>query len=159
MDIKFEKDGYKFNVRSSCIIKDKTYNNVLLTKMRAVDGAYILPGGRVELLETTNSAIKRELNEELGLSIEQEYKLVSIEEDFNQSINFHMLEFVYYTEVDNFDFINNIDQSWDQFEIFDITNIDNIDIRPKTVIELIKQNNYNIISNHSNYDWGDKKVK
>lgn len=86
MDIKFEKDGYKFNVRSSCIIKDK-YNNVLLTKMRAVDGAYILPGGRVELLETTSSAIKREINEELGLSINQEYKLVSIEEDFNLAIN------------------------------------------------------------------------
>ena len=158
MDIKFEKDGYKFNVRSSCIIKDK-YNNVLLTKMRAIDGAYILPGGRVELLETTSSAIKRELNEELGLSINQEYKLISIEEDFNKIINFHMLEFVYYTEVDNFDFLNNIDQSWDQFEIFDITNIDNIDIRPKTIIELIKQNNYNIITNHSNYDWGDKKIK
>jgi len=70
-----------------------------------------------------------------------------------------MLEFVYYTEVDNFDFLNNIDQSWDQFEIVDITNIDNIDIRPKTIIELIKQNNYNIITNHSNYDWGDKKIK
>lgn len=107
--------------------------------MRAVDGAYILPGGRVELLETTIAAIKREINEELGLSIEQEYKLVSIEEDFNQSINFHMLEFVYYTEVDNFDFLNNTDQSWDQFEIFDINNIDNIDIRPKTIIKLIKQ--------------------
>lgn len=32
MDIKFEKDDFKFNVRSSCIIKDKKHRNVLLTK-------------------------------------------------------------------------------------------------------------------------------
>ena len=36
MDIKFEVDGYKFNVRSSCIIKNKTHSKVLLTNMRAM---------------------------------------------------------------------------------------------------------------------------
>ena len=28
MDIKFEKDDYKFNVRSSCIMKDKKHEKV-----------------------------------------------------------------------------------------------------------------------------------
>lgn len=50
MDIKFEVDGYKFNVRSSCIIKDKTHSKVLLTNMRAITDheAFLLPGGRLD---------------------------------------------------------------------------------------------------------------
>lgn len=31
MDIKFEVNDYKFNVRSSCIIKDKEHHKVILT--------------------------------------------------------------------------------------------------------------------------------
>ena len=52
MDIKFEVDGYKFNVRSSCIIKDRTHGKVLLINMRAITDheAFLLPGGRLELL-------------------------------------------------------------------------------------------------------------
>ena len=55
MDIKFEKDDFKFNVRSSCIIKDKEHRNVLLTNMRAVKDheAFLLPGGRLEILENS----------------------------------------------------------------------------------------------------------
>ncbi len=54
MDIKFEHDGMSFNVRCSCIIKNSVKENVLLTHMRAVDGAFILPGGRAEMLENTS---------------------------------------------------------------------------------------------------------
>ena len=46
MDIKFEVNDYKFNVRSSCIIKDKEHCRVLLTNMRGITDheAFILPG-------------------------------------------------------------------------------------------------------------------
>ena len=69
MDIKFEVDGYKFNVRSSCIIKNKTHSKVLLTNMRAITDheAFLLPGGRLELLENSDEAIKREIEEEIGV--------------------------------------------------------------------------------------------
>ena len=47
MEIKFEQDGLKFNVRSSCIIKDKEHKQVLLSDMRGVKThkayIYILP--------------------------------------------------------------------------------------------------------------------
>ena len=105
MDIKFEVNDYKFNVRSSCIIKDKEHHKVILTNMRGITDheAFILPGGRLELMENTEEAIIREIEEELNLKLT--YRLVSVEENFVKENKFHMLEFVYYAEVDNFDSI------------------------------------------------------
>lgn len=153
MDIKFETEGIKFNVRSSCIIKDKAHKKVILTNMKAITDheAFLLPGGRLNLLENSTAAIKREIEEELGLSLE--YKLISIEENIVESTKFQMLEFVYYTEIDNFDLIKSLDDGWDKFKIFDISEIDKVDVRPKTITNLIKQDSYQTITHNINYDW------
>ena len=155
MDIKFEKDDYKFNVRSSCIMKDKKHEKVLLTYMRAIKdhNAFLLPGGRLEILENSEEAILREIKEEVGLNLD--YKLVSIEENIVKDTKFHMIEFVFYTEIDNFEMLTNLDDGWDKFEIVEIKDIDNYDIRPKSVKNLIKENSYNEIYHNVNYDWGE----
>lgn len=155
MDIKFEKDDYKFNVRSSCIMKDKKHEKVLLTYMRAIKdhNAFLLPGGRLEMLENSEEAILREIKEEVGLNLD--YKLVSIEENIVKDTKFHMIEFVFYTEIDNFEMLTNLDDGWDKFEIVEIKDIDNYDIRPKSVKSLIKENSYNEIYHNVNYDWGE----
>ena len=155
MDIKFEKDDYKFNVRSSCIMKDKKHEKVLLTYMRAIKdhNAFLLPGGRLEMLENSEEAILREIKEEVGLNLD--YKLVSIEENIVKDTKFHMIEFVFYTEIDNFEMLTNLDDGWDKFEIAEIKDIDNYDIRPKSVKNLIKENSYNEIYHNVNYDWGE----
>ena len=155
MDIKFEKDDYKFNVRSSCIMKDKKHEKVLLTYMRAIKdhNAFLLPGGRLEILENSKEAILREIKEEVGLNLD--YKLVSIEENIVKDTKFHMIEFVFYTEIDNFEMLINLDDGWDKFEIVEIKDIDNYDIRPKSVKSLIKENSYNEIYHNVNYDWGE----
>lgn len=156
MEIKFEQDGLKFNVRSSCIIKDKYHKQVLLSDMRGVKThkAYILPGGRLDVLENSNEAIIREIQEELGVDINP--VLVSVEEIIEKSTNFHMLEFIYYAEIDNFSLIKTLDDGWDKFKIVDLNEIDNYDIRPKTVKELIKQEKYDKINHNINYDWGEQ---
>jgi len=155
MDIKFEQDKFKFNVRSSCIIKDKEHKKVILTNMRAIKDheAFILPGGRLEILENSYEAICRELEEEL--EIELEYKLISIEENIVKDNKFHMLEFVFYAEIERFDQIKTLDDGWDKFKIVEIKNIDNYDIRPKTMKKLIKENSYDYITHNINYDWGE----
>ncbi len=155
MDIKFEKDDFKFNVRSSCIIKDKDHKHVLLTNMRAIKDheAFILPGGRLELLENSYDAIFREIEEELG--IELEYRLISIEENIVKDTKFHMLEFVFYAEIDSFDNIKTLDDGWDKFKIVEIVKIDDLDIRPRTINNLIKRETYEEIVHHINYDWAD----
>lgn len=153
MDIKFEVDGYKFNIRSSCIIKDKSHSKVLLTNMRAITDheAFVLPGGRIELLENSEEAIKREIEEELYLKLD--FKLISIEENISKENKFQMLEFVYYAEINSFENIELPNDGWDKFKIVEIKDIDNIDVRPKTINNLIKCENYSSISHNVNYDW------
>lgn len=153
MDIKFEIEGYKFNVRSSSIIKDKEHNKVLLTNMRAITDheAFILPGGRLEFLDNSDEAIKREIKEELGLNLD--FKLISIEENIVKSNKFQMLEFVYYAEVNSFENIELPNDKLDKFKIIEIKDIDKIDIRPKTIHKLIKCDEYSGISHNINYDW------
>lgn len=155
MDIKFNIDGISFNVRSSCIIKDKEHNKVLLTNMRAITDheAFLLPGGRINILENSREGIKREIKEELGIDLE--YKLISIEENIVKESKFHMIELVYYAEIKSFDLIKCFDDGWDKFKIFDINNIENVDIRPKTIKELIREETYENITHHINYDWLD----
>ena len=156
MDILFEVDGYKFNVRSSCVIKDKKHEKVILTNMRSIKSheAYILPGGRLELTENSKEAVIREIKEELGIDIE--CNLISVEEIIVKDTNFHMLDFVYYAEIDDFSNISNMDNGWDKFKIVNINEIDKYDIRPKTVKEMIKYEKYNKIEHNINYDWGEQ---
>ena len=153
MDIKFEVDGYKFIVRSSCIIKNKTHSKVNLTNMRAITDheAFLLPGGRLELFENSDEAIKREIEEELKLNLD--FKLISIVENISKANKFQMLEFVYYAEIDRFESIELPNDGWDKFKIVEIKDIDNIDIRPKTINNLIKCDEYSSISHNVNYDW------
>lgn len=155
MDIKFEKDDFKFNVRSSCIIKDKSHKNVLLTNMRAIKSheAFLLPGGRQEILENSYEAVSREIQEELGIILD--YKLISIEENIAIDGKFHMLEFVFYGEIDSFDVISNLDDGWDKFKIAEIKDIEKIDIRPKSIKKMIQQETYIGITHNINYDWAE----
>ena len=155
MDIKFEVNNYRFNVRSSCIIKDKNHKQVILTNMRAVKSheVFTLPGGRLEVMENSGKAITRELEEELGITLNC-IKMISIEEIIEKETNFQMIEFVYYAEIDTFEKIKNKDDGWDKFKIISINEIDNYDIRPKAIKELIRMENYENITHNINYDWG-----
>lgn len=155
MDAWFEAEGYRFTVRSSAIIKDKDNKKVILSNMRGITDheAFILPGGRPNLLEDTEQAIKREIEEELHVDLD--FKLISVEENFVESNKFHMLEFVYYAEIESFDCVKVLDDGWDKFKIVAVKDIDNVDVRPKTIRNLIKSESYSNITHNINYDWAD----
>lgn len=67
-----------------------------------------------------------------------------------------MLEFVYYGEVDDFSQIRTMDDGWDSFRVVSIADIDRFDIRPKSVREMIKREEYGDINHNINYDWGEE---
>lgn len=75
------------------------------------------------------------------------------EENISKTNKFQMLEFVYYAEIDSFESIELPNDGWDKFKIIEIKDIDNIDIRPKTINNLIKCDEYSYISHNVNYDW------
>ena len=78
--ISYEENGNKFNFRVSAIILDKSGEKVLIHQIKNRD-FWLLPGGRVEMMESTKDAVIRELQEELDIG-SFEVKLAIISEDF-----------------------------------------------------------------------------
>lgn len=67
MDITFKTEEGRFNYRVCAII---LYNNKILAMHDERSPYYYLPGGRVNLYETAEHAILRELREELDINAE-----------------------------------------------------------------------------------------
>lgn len=78
--ISYEENDNKFNFRVSAIILDQSGKNVLIHQIKNRD-FWLLPGGRVEMMESTQDAIIRELREELDIG-SFDVKLAMISEDF-----------------------------------------------------------------------------
>ena len=64
MDLTFRTENGVFNYRVCAVIK---HNNKLLAMKNDYSPYYFLPGGRVDLNETADNAMLRELKEELGI--------------------------------------------------------------------------------------------
>ena len=150
MDIKLIIDDYKFKVRVSGIL---IVNNKLLTTKYGVD-KYCLPGGYVEIGETSSEAIKRELEEELQVEINVD-KFLGIAENF--FVNFkkektHGLEFYYLSSFKNKTDINFNDYELIEndkngivkhsFKWLDIKNIDNFNLVPPSIKNAIKNKEF-----------------
>ncbi|MBQ9227694.1 MAG: NUDIX domain-containing protein [Eubacterium sp.] len=106
MDITFRTDAGVFNYRVCAIIK---HNNKLLAMKNNKSSYYFLPGGRVNMHEDTDTAIKRELKEELGIDakVVRPLWLVQgffIEDEIKEK--FHELCIYYLVDVSDTDLVN-----------------------------------------------------
>ncbi len=142
MDIDVNVDKYRFLVRCSAIITDENYEKVLLFRVKGRE-EFLLPGGRVCFMESSDDAIKREMNEELG--IDALYKLVSVNENFIKSRNIESIEFIYHTVVDDINKIKPLEDKNQEFIVVNISDIDNYNLKPYTLKDIIKKENDNII--------------
>ena len=77
--IVFDEGDARFNYRVAGIALDG--NRVLFTRVETED-FWFLPGGRVELLETSGEALIREMKEELGVEVRIERLLWVVENFF-----------------------------------------------------------------------------
>lgn len=101
MDISFKTDLGKFNYRISAAIYNKEHSKFLLQKGNAFD-FWVLPGGRCQISEFSEEAVKRELQEELGNIKISIIKLVGVSENlFQFDLPYHELSFCYAIEIDN----------------------------------------------------------
>lgn len=80
MDIKYVNNDFQFIYRMSSIIYNNDKTKILLFYGDDRD-FYMLPGGKVHELEDSLSAIRREIEEELGYN-NLNFKLISISEEF-----------------------------------------------------------------------------
>lgn len=144
MDIDVDVDIYRFLVRCSAIVTDKEYKKVLLFRVKGRE-EYLLPGGRVCFMENSDDAIKREMKEELG--IDSSYKLVCVNENFIKERNIQSIEFIYHTVIDDIDNIKSIENKNQEFIVVNICDIDNYNLKPDTLKEVIKNRNNSIVHN------------
>lgn len=149
MDLSIDIEDYKLNIRAAAIIIHE--NKILLHKDLRTD-YYALVGGRVKLGETSEETIKREIKEEMGKDIDIKGYIATIENFFNaENKKYHEIIFVYNAEFidkkdkENIDTIKNIEgEEYLMYEWIDINKIDQYDVRPKTIKEVLKKEEYPI---------------
>lgn len=156
--IKMRTDDYNFKFRVSGLI---IRNNKLLLVDMNNSGFLCLPGGYVELGETTEEAIRRELVEEIGKNVIIKKYLGVVENYFINKFSKKMHEISFYYIMDfsdtnieetNFTLIEN-DKGHNiklDFKWINIDEIDKFDIRPKFLKDLFKKNSLEF--NHLIFD-------
>jgi len=99
MDVKIVHDNIKFKLRVSGIIIED--NRILVEQYK--EDEYCLPGGYVELNETTANAIKRELYEETNIKFEIDRFFCVVENFFTNKRNerTHEIDFYYFLKGSN----------------------------------------------------------
>lgn len=108
MDISFGTEIGRFNYRVGAII---IHDQQLLMVKNARDPYYYSVGGRVQLHESTEAAILREVFEETGVCFEIDRLGYILESFFVLKLTrevFHELSFFYFMKpIDNIDLVNN----------------------------------------------------
>lgn len=148
-DINIIKEDKQFKFRVAGIVEKD--NKILISKMH-YNSYYCFPGGHVEILEDTNKAIERELNEELYFKVNVK-SLFLIHENFykNRNKNFHELCFYYLVEPK--ENITTEDKEHEEidhgslvkykYKWVEKSELKNYNLHPKVVVEKIEKNDKN----------------
>ena len=134
-DVRIKNDKFSFHYRVAGLIEQN--GKFLIQKIDGYD-YYILPGGHVKLGESSTSAIRREVFEEVGCGIDS-LKLVCLNEHFykkDQRME-HWVENYFLIEPDDGKIMKY------NFYWLSIDEIKDIDLKPTVIKELIINNKYN----------------
>ena len=97
MVITIKEEGKRFGARVGAIIYNEEQTKILLEKQR--EDRYMFPGGRIDLYEDSQTAIQRELQEELNIA--PSFHLRYIVELFLKSpkTKYHEIGFYFITSI------------------------------------------------------------
>lgn len=147
-DIRYKENNYQFHYRTSAIIYNKDKTKILLFKSSNRD-FYMLPGGKVNELESSEDALKREVQEETGLEINIiDFKCFSECVVTDKEMTYQQVEAIYeasYNDEINNDEFNGLEGNWILFKWFNINNLDNILIEPKGIKDILKNYRNHIV--------------
>lgn len=141
MDITFyNNDKTVFNYRACGVIYDG--KRVLLHRMKD-DDFWTLAGGRVQMLEPSDHAIKREIKEELGENIEIDRLLWTVENFFKfKGKDYHEISTIYLVKLQKESWILNHENSFNGVEgerliykWFNFDELNNLNIKPRFLKE------------------------
>ncbi len=147
-DIRYKENNYQFHYRTSAIIYNKDKTKILLFKSSNRD-FYMLPGGKVNELESSEDALKREVKEETGLEISIiDFKCFSECVVTDKETTYQQVEAIYeasYNDEINNDEFNGLEGNWILFKWFNINDLDNVLIEPKEIKDILKNNKNHIV--------------
>ena len=152
MDITFYNNNETvFNYRTCGVITDD--KRILLHRMKE-DDFWVLVGGRVQMLESSNSAIKREIKEELGEDIEIDRLLWTVENFFRfRDKDYHEITTIYLVNLQKESWIINEENSFNGIEgkrliykWFNFDELNELKIKPSFLIEKLT-----CLPNHTNH--------
>lgn len=141
--INFKIDNGVFNFRVAGLL---FHENKVLVHRLIKDDFYAFPGGRVEMFETTETTIVREMNEELDINVKVNRLLWMCEDFFDHNDNkYHEICFYYLIEYKDNNILNKgdlfyITEGKNEFEFkwVDIKDIKNEIIYPVFIKEKIQ---------------------
>lgn len=147
MDLTLDVEDYKLNIRAGGVI---IHNNKVLTHKNINDEHYCLPGGRIEIGENSEETIKREIQEELGKTIEVIGYVATIENFFEmKGSKYHELYFLHRIEFAEENdkkieyTMHNIEgKEHLQYEWLDLDKIEEYNILPKCVKNILKEGRF-----------------
>ncbi len=146
MDLSLDVKDYKLNIRAGVVI---THNNKILVHKNINKEHYCLPGGRVEIGESSEQTIKREMQEELAKQIEIKRYVATIENFFiMENKKYHEIYFLYEVEFlkeedknINHTMHNKEGKEYLQYEWLDLDKIEDYNILPKCLKKILKTQN------------------
>jgi len=143
MDITIDVEDYKLNVRAGAVI---IHNNKVLLHRNLNSDHYAILGGRIEIGESSEETVKRELYEEIGKEIEITGYISTIENFFElKGSKYHEIMFIHKAEFINeedkkiVETMENIEgEDYLQYEWIDIDKIDEYPLKPQVMKEILK---------------------
>ena len=147
MDIDFKYENNRLNARVSVIIYNKDKSKVLLFRVNDGRSYYMLPGGRIHYNEDSQSAIIREIKEELGFDLD--YKLCSVQENFLDKEGENIMQYCFcYKAIYYGDIVDEFISLEDDNQIFcwiDVDKLGDYKILPISSYELIRKDDVGFI--------------
>ena len=144
-DISVMIDDVKFNFRVGVIIQNN--DRVLLEKGNNIDFS-VIPGGRVQTLETVKQAVIREIKKQIEII----GYVATIENFFEMNCTkYHELYYVFRINLDDDNIITkqnnfiNKDSGESIYTWIDINKLDEVKILPIELKDIIRSNKFNLI--------------
>lgn len=149
MDLTLDVENYKLNIRAAGII---IHDNKVLTHKTINKDHYCLPGGRVEIGESSEQTIKREIQEELGKKVEILGYVATIENFFEmENKKYHEIYFLYRIEFAdeedkkiNYTMHNSEGKEYLRYEWIEVDKIDECNLLPKCLKDIVKSKKFPI---------------
>ena len=143
VDLKVAIGEIRLNVRCGLIMR---YGDDVVIEISKIGRNSVIPGGRIQTLESSREAIAREIKEEMGLCLEKwKIRQITVLENFFEegSKGFHEIYFLYEyilspKEADAISAIGtNMDNRETYFKLVEAERVEEYNLLPKALYEYV----------------------